>query len=209
MERASERIKSPGGQVLAVGVALLAGAAGVLVVAEDGPSALLSVCPWLALVAGLAWAVYWRPEVVVNDGGVRLVNVLRTIDVPWPALRGIGTKWALTLETEWGDFRAWAAPAPGRSAMRRELREQRSAARTVERRVPNLPAATTGRPSDLLHSDSGAAAAAVHERWRRLQRAGYLDAAVTEHSEVPVQWHWELLAGAAVLIALGVIGLLI
>src|SRR5690606_7610683 len=116
-------------QTLAVVVGLLSAAAAVLVVIEDGPSAALAVWPWLAVVAGLAWAVYWRPEVQVSDGGVRLVNVLNTVDVPWPALEAVDTKWALTLTTVWGRrYRAWAAPAPGRSAMRRELRQQGSPA---------------------------------------------------------------------------------
>ena len=209
MEGATERLKSPGGQTLAVGVGVLAAAAGVLVLIENGPSALLTVWPWLVLVGGVAWAVYWRPAVEVSDGGVRLVNVLRTIDVPWPALQAVETKWALTLETVWGRYRAWAAPAPGRSAMRRELRQQGSPARAIERRVPGMPTATMGRPSDLPHADSGAAAALVNERWRRMRDAGHLDGAIVEQDRVPGRWHWELLAGLAVLVAVGVTGLAI
>lgn len=203
------RLKAPLGQALAAGVGLLAAAAGVLAVAEAGPVALLTVWPWLVLVVGIAWAVYWRPEVRVTDAGVRLVNVLRTVDVPWPALRGIETKWALTLDTVWGRYRAWAAPAPGRSAMRRELREQNSPARRIERRVNRLPRETLGRPSDLTHTDSGAAAALVHEHWKRLQAAGHLDAATVEQDRTPVRWHWELAVGAGVLLAFGVVGLLV
>ena len=48
---------------------------------------------------GTCWAVFWRPVVAVDDGGVRLVNVLRTIDLPWPSILAIDTKWALTLIT--------------------------------------------------------------------------------------------------------------
>ena len=204
-----ERLKAPFGQVLTVGVGLLALAAGVLVTAEEGASALITVWPWLALASGLAWALYWRPEVRISDAGVRLVNVTRTIDVPWPALRGIETKWALTLDTVWGHYRAWAAPAPGRGALRRELREQNRAARQIDHRIPGLPANSTARPSDLPTTDSGAAAQIVHERWRRMRGAGHLDAGTVEHDRPPVRWHWELLAGAAALIALGVVGLFV
>lgn len=202
-----ERLKAPFGQVLAAGVGLLALAAGVLVITEEGPSALLSVWPWLALAAGLAWALYWRPEVRVSDAGVRLVNVVRTIDVPWPALRGIETKWALTLDTVWGRYRAWAAPAPGRSTLRREMRAQNQTARQIERRIPGLPANSSARPADLPSTDSGAAAQIVNERWKRLRAAGHLDTAVVEQDRPPVRWHWELLAGALVLAALGTLGL--
>lgn len=204
-----ERLKAPFGQALAVGVGLLALAAGVLVVSDEGASALLTVCPWLALATGVAWALYWRPEVRVSDAGVRLVNVTRTIDVPWPALRGIETKWALTLDTVWGNYRAWAAPAPGRSELRRQLREHNRAARHVDHRIPGLPANSMARPGDLPSTDSGAAAQIVHERWRRLRDAGHLAGAAVEQERAPVRWHWELFGGAAALIALGTFGLFV
>ena len=55
--------------------------------------------PWALLVGGACWATFWRPRVEVSDAGVRVVNVTRTIDIPWPALRDVDTKWALTLDT--------------------------------------------------------------------------------------------------------------
>lgn len=207
MEGNVESLKSSGGQMLAVGIAVLVAAAAVFVVLEDEFSAVLTVWPWLALVLWISWGMYWRPEVSVSDSGVRLVNVTRTIDVPWPALRSIDTKWALTLHTEWGRFRAWAAPAPGRSAMRREMRFDSTVVTPIGRRVPGMPTNTVGRPADLTHADSGAAAALVNSRWQRIRSAGYLDTPVIEHDRAPVRWHWELLAGAAVLAALGVVGI--
>lgn len=201
-----DRIKPAGGQVLAGATIALAAMAGAAITAEIGASALWKAWPWLVLVGGGAWALYWRPEVAVSDGGVRLVNVLHTVDVPWPALRGVETKWALTLDTVWGSYRAWAAPAPGRSAMKRELRDQRSLARSIDRRVPTLPPNTMGRTGDLLYTESGAAAMLVHGRWSRLRDAGHLDGAVLEHDRPQLRWHWELLTAAAVLLAVGVLG---
>jgi hypothetical protein len=202
-----DRLKPPGGQALAGAVSVLAAAAAALVTADEGLSALLTVWPWLGLAAGGAWALYWRPEVVISDGGVRVVNVLRTVDIPWPALRGLDTKWALTLDTVWGRYRAWAAPAPGRAAMRRELREYGSVARSIDRRVPGLPRQAIGRPADLPYTESGAAAIAINARWKRLREAGHLDAAAVERERPQVRWHWELLAGALALVALGTFGL--
>lgn len=207
---AAEHLKAPTGPLMAGTVMVLTAAAAVLVVIDEGPGMILSVWPWLGLVAGLAWAVYWRPEVAVSDGGVRLVNVWRTIDVPWPALRAIETKWALTLETVWGTYRAWAAPAPGRGALRQQWRNQRDPARAIDRRVPGLPAGHYGRPSDMVHTDSGAAAQVVNERWKRLREAGHLDgelAGVVEQGRPPVRWHWETFAAGGVLVALGLVGL--
>ena len=77
------------------------------------------VAPWAALVALACWATFWRPMVAVSPAGVRIVNVTRTIDIPWPAIQDVETKWALTLVTAYGRFTAWSAPAPGaRSALR-------------------------------------------------------------------------------------------
>ena len=97
---------------------------------RDGPSALWRAGPWLALVAGSCWALFWRPEVVVDDGGVRLVNVFRTIDVPWPSIQAVDTKWALTLITAYGRFTGWAAPAPG---MHEAVRAHRAATPSISR----------------------------------------------------------------------------
>jgi hypothetical protein len=191
--------------MLAGSVAALCLLAAVAVTAEEGPSTLLTVWPWLAIVVGLAWALYWRPEVRVTDAGVRLVNPLRTIDVPWPALEAVETKWALTLVTAWGSYRAWAAPAPGRSVMRQQLRHHVS----QDRRIPGLPAHSSARPSDLPHTESGAAAMAINEHWRRLRAGGHLDHAVVEHDRPPVRWHWEVVGGIAVLSAVGALGFML
>jgi hypothetical protein len=198
----TERIRSQFGPLLAGSVAALCLLAAGVVVAYEGPSTLLTVWPWLGIVGLLAWALYWRPAVFVTDAGVRLVNPLRTIDVPWPALEAIETKWALTLVTAWGRYRAWAAPAPGRSAMRQHLRQHVS----QDRRIPGLPANSSARPSDLPHTDSGAAAMAINEHWKRLRAGGHLDNAVVEHDRPPVRWHWELVGGIAVLAAIGALG---
>lgn len=221
-ERASrtgvDRAKAPTGQWLAGVVIAICAAAGVMTTIADGVETLLTVWPWLGLVAGGAWALYWRPEVVVSDAGVRLVNVVRTVDIAWPALRRIETKWALTLHTEWGRYRAWAAPAPGRTGMRHQLRQHTTvsgkpitsddterATRAIERRVPGTaPGGTYGRVGDLPVTDSGAAAQLVSARWRRVRASGQLG---TAPEAAPIRWHWELAAGAAGLIALGVLGL--
>jgi hypothetical protein len=201
----TERIRSQFGPLLAGSVAALCVLAAVVVVAEEGASTLLTVWPWLGIVTGVAWSLYWRPAVLVTDAGVRLVNPLRTIDVAWPALKSVETRWALTLVTVWGSYRAWAAPAPGRSVMRQQLRHHVS----QDRRIPGLPPNSSARPSDLPHTDSGAAAQAINEHWKRLRAGGHLDGAVVEHDRPPVRWHWEVAAGIAVLAALGALGFML
>lgn len=159
----------------------------------EGVGSALALLPWLALVSFLVWAAYWRPSLRVDDGGVRLINVLRTIDLPWPAIQRIDTKWALTLVTAYGRFTAWVAPAPGiRStvnlghARRAQVAESALAGDSI-------------RPGDLPGSPSGDAAVLVRRRWEELRDAGYLDDPRLEFTRVPVRWHWEIIAVAAAL----------
>ncbi|UNX55666.1 PH domain-containing protein [Georgenia sp. TF02-10] len=71
------------------------------------------------VLAVLGWAVFWRPAVLVSPAGVRVVNVFRTIEVPWSALEEVETRWGLRLHTTGGRVRAWATPARGGMAHRR------------------------------------------------------------------------------------------
>ena len=99
-------------QGLAVLVAIVAGVALVAFVVEDGPTAVLTSLAPIALVVALGWAVFWRPCAVVDDDGVTLVNVIRTVHVPWRRFRSAETRWALSITTT-GDrtFSSWAVPA--------------------------------------------------------------------------------------------------
>jgi len=165
----------------------------------EGSEAVAQVGPWLALVGLLTWALYWRPKVVVTAGGVRVVNVFRTIDVPWPAIKDVSTKWSLTIDTAFGSIRAWAAPAPGRQMMRRAQRE--------DHRVAGQRAGETARPSDLPQTESGAAAQIVRQRWLRHAEAGYLDNPQLEFGKLRSRWHWDVIGGLALLVPLVVVSL--
>ena len=169
--------------------------------ASEGLAAVLTVCPWMALVAGATWALYWNPRVVVNDGGVDVVNPFRTVAVPWPAIDDIDTRWALTLVTTFGSIRAWAAPAPGRQVMRRHAPE--------DRRMGGVRRGESVRPSDLPATESGAAASLVRQRWLRLQQAGHLDDRRIEFDTAPGHWHVRTIAAGMALAVLAGIGLAI
>jgi hypothetical protein len=163
--------------------------------AADG----LRFLPILALVSLLVWATFWNPRIEVTDGGVVLVNVLRTIDLPWPAIQRIDTKWALTLFTAYGSFTAWAAPAPGVTNAARL-----SGGGVLSRRaVPNsaMMSHDTIRPGDLPGSPSGDAAASLRRHWESLRDAGYLDNPQLEFQRVPVRWHVGLIAALVLLLA--------
>lgn len=158
-----------------------------------GVDAVVTVWPWLALVGYVSWAVFWRPLVSVDAAGVHVVNVFRTYDVPWPAIEAIDTKWALTLVTRLGTVRAWSAPAPGRHVQRR--------ARPADRRIGGVRGGEFARPSDLPHTESGAAALIVRQRWLRIRERGYLDDARVEFERMPARWHVSVIAGLVLFVA--------
>jgi hypothetical protein len=73
----------------------------------------------LGLVALTGYAVMWLPYVEVSEGGLAFRNVFRTVRLPWPAIEEVDGRYGLRVQTAYGRFTAWAAPAPaGRDRMR-------------------------------------------------------------------------------------------
>lgn len=117
----------------------LAGLVGVVVAALDGRDQVLSYSAPLVLFGLLGWAAFWCPLVEVSDGGVKVVNTWRTVQVPWPAIEEVEGRYGLRLRTAYGTVTAWGAPAPsGRS---RSLMGSSLSAATIEDRREELRAA--------------------------------------------------------------------
>lgn len=189
--------------VTAITVALCAVGLG-LVLVQDGIAEAARLLPWLVLIGGACWALFWRPKVTVSDGGVQLVNPLRTVDLPWPSIQLIDTKWALALRTSYGTYTAWAAPAPSRMQARKLTRGERG----------SLPESTfidgdAIRPGDAPDAPSGAVAMVIRRRWERLRDAGHLDAPVLEHERAPQRWHLRTIGAGIALVAIGLLTALI
>lgn len=189
------------GRVLAVVVAVCAGGGLLTGLVSDASATLPYVAPVL-LVAVWVWAAYWRPAVLVSPAGVELRNVTRTIELPWPTIQRVDTRYALTLHTAYGDYAAWAAPAPSRARV--------VTARSEDAR--HLPGSSYGaggsiRPGDLASSASGQAAMLVRARWEELRDAGVLDDPRVERARPRVRWHVGTLAAIGVLIAASVLTL--
>jgi hypothetical protein len=191
------------GRVLTVVIAVICAVALVLVGVGESFAATVRTAPWLLLVAGACWALFWRPAVIVDEGGVHVVNPFRTIDVPWPAIQDIDTKFALALITAYGRFTAWAAPAPG-------AREVLRASKAETRHLPKSTVRAGGiRPGDLPSSPSGGAALTIRRHWEQLRDAGYLDDPRLEHERAPVTWAVPVLVAGAVLVVLCVVSLFV
>ncbi|MDQ1606633.1 MAG: hypothetical protein QOJ18_1000 [Microbacteriaceae bacterium] len=194
--------------------ALLAAAALV-----NGTTIRLSDLAPAVLVSLLAWEALWRPFVQIDDDGVTLGNVLRTITVPWAALVHVDTKFALTLYTPGRHYAAWAAPAPGRGASNRAARAQgvsRPRAPMVGQPMVDLEAGSSSvlgdqgsRPGDLLGTESGDAAYLVRSRWTALRDAGRLEVGAAETTKVTVAWHLPTAIALVLLLAATIIAIAI
>jgi hypothetical protein len=162
--------------------------------------ALVRSAPWLMLGCVVVYAVFWRPDIAVDDAGVRLRNPVRDVTIPWAELDGIDTRFALTLVTRHGRHQSWAAAAPGRPGLLQ---------RTARQGEGDLPAwmpdsLRAQRASSDLRADSGAAAFLVEQRWAawRLTRAG--GDAGGQTSRAVVRWNAALAATATLLLLSGV-----
>jgi Bacterial PH domain len=162
---------------------------------EGGGAAAAQALLPAAFVALGAWAVLWRPLVSVEDDGVLLRNVARSIRVPWAALIDVETRWALTLRVPGAAYSALAAPAPGRTTAMVARRRERQ----------HGPAEYSGaaggrsRPGDLAGTASGDAAYLVRERWHRLREAGGIELGQADLVRAEVRWHWLTLGALAAL----------
>jgi hypothetical protein len=131
-------IRSRWSQALGVAMVVL-GLVGAVTTTFEGFDSLRTYGAPMLLFAMLGWAAFWQPHVEVSDGGVRVANTWRTVEVPWPAITEIEGRYGLRLQTPYGAVTAWAAPAPsGRSRVRSGSSE---AAQIVNARLEELRAA--------------------------------------------------------------------
>lgn len=63
----------------------------------------------LALV--LLWLFVVRPKAVIHADGIRLVNPLRVVDLSWPVITQVRSRWALELFAGSTRYTAWGIPA--------------------------------------------------------------------------------------------------
>ena len=147
----------------------------------------LAVVP-AAFAAIAVWAMLWNPRVVVSDKNVVIVNVLRSIVIPWPALIDVDTKYSLSLRTPRGNYSAWAAPAPGRTGVAMARRAERRHGSSAQ--SPDMGGRE--RPGDLITTESGEAAYLVRERWHELIESGAVEAGIANSISETVRWHWFL-----------------
>lgn len=76
----------------------------------------------LVLALVLVWLFVVRPAAVIHEEGIRLVNPLRVVDLTWPAIAEVRSRWALELFADGARYTAWGIPAdPKRPRYGREI----------------------------------------------------------------------------------------
>lgn len=176
------------GRVLTIAAGVVALGAVVAVWAQDGLGEVLRALPLAGGVALAVWALFWRPAVVVSDGGVLIRNPFRSTHVPWPTYRGLTVQWSLVVHTTDGDVTAWAAPRSSGTAARM-------------RRSGDDPVVATPTQDARLPATAEDVAAAIDARHRELTEAGFLRDAERARTAAGIrpERHWHLATIAALL----------
>jgi hypothetical protein len=190
------------GRVLAVITMAVCAAGVVAVFFTDAVSGLRYVWPIL-LVATVAWAVFWRPSLRVEEHGITVENVFCTFFVPWPAIQQIDTRYSLTLQTSRRRVTVWAAPAPGRHrTLGLASKDFDGVTDTARGEHGDL------RPADAITTPTGNLAQLIRGHWEGLGERGLLALGEEPEAET-VTWHRVTIGVLAVLTAATLIGLLV
>lgn len=188
------------GRILAgVVVAICLGGLVSLAVLGDWANLVRTVWP-LAFLCLLVGALFWRPMIRIEEHRVTVVNVFRTIEVPWPAIERIDTRFTLTLYTPGRKVPVWAAPGPG----------LRGAVAIDRADVRNLTESAYGpgrsvRPGDAVSTSSGQVAFVLRQRWEALQDAGHLESGTVEEDSLRVVTHWGTIIALALSLVASVV----
>ena len=160
-------------------LAIVFSAIGAISLAAEPISVLLTKI-WIYIWFGFfAWLLFWNPSIRVSESEIVVDNIFRFTTLNWSSIKRIDTKYSLTLETEKGVVRAWAAPAPSRYA-------GFLANKSEAEHLPESSFIGNGlvRPGDLTSSDSGVAAYVIRSHWEQLRDKNQLGA----ESVVNTRW---------------------
>lgn len=156
VELREARTLRPGSSV-AVGIAAVAIGLVFIVSALLGAERNWALVGTTTLGVVLLWLFIVRPCVVIHAEGVRIVNPLRTLDITWPMIDEVRSRWALEVVVQGRRCTAWGVPAETARPRGRELLRRT----TGQRRPDEATAADYGRRPKVV---ARVVAAEIEER---------------------------------------------
>lgn len=155
-------------------------------IAWSNPAELTQSVPILMAGAGIVGLLFYLPRVEVSDGGITMVNVLRTTHVPWPNFARAEARWNLVVTSTEGEHTSWALPASSGTARR------------LTRKVGEETQSNTAE----------GAAWAIGERYAALKNAGHIKKSTRGATQVETTINQSTLILGSIIILLLVLGFL-
>lgn len=155
---------------------------------------------WLLAVALLIWVVMVRPSLILSTEGIGLRNLVRDIDISWPVVDLVESRWNLKVYDAQGhSWGSWAI-----SAQRPSGRGMRPAGTGGMGLFPGRM--TVPEPGDTGMRNPSASAAAIADQIRDAQedyaRALRQGAMAPQEARVTVRPAWPSIAAIAVAVIL-------
>lgn len=129
---------------------------------EGGVAELLRLGAYPLLVAAVAWAVFWRPGVILDEESVTVINVVRSVRLPYRAITEITTRWGLSLRTAHREVTAFSAPT--RSLRRRSRLASRQATKAADDTASGARGEALRPGQQRIYGDTDSLAAAIRQR---------------------------------------------
>lgn len=162
----------------------------IMALALVGLAGFVAVGDWLgftrnfgtiAFIAVMVWAVFWRPELVVAEEGVRVVNVFATHEIPWQTIESVDTRYSVSIHTARGKVSVWASPSPKRRGGRLQQ-------------------------DDTAGTDPGQIAQLLRQHWESVRDNGNgVAAAASAPSTQHRRWHRKTIIASVALLVIGII----
>jgi len=205
-------VRTARSRILAAFVIVIAAVVGVSLLTSVPVPRSLALLGLPIVVIVVTWALYWRPRVNLDPRNITLVDVVRTVQIPWSRVRDFDVRFGLGVNTTQPTaqpgsvkkYSAWALPAAGRTIVRPT---GKSADGGATPGAPRRPELRPGMPTPLR--------TVLDYRAQRTATSGALDTTTPDAEAVGVEtsqpheaaapivtrWNWGVIA--ALVVAVG------
>ncbi|HKU09765.1 MAG TPA: hypothetical protein VJQ61_00820 [Sinomonas sp.] len=173
-------LRAQSSRVVAVFIWLACSAFVVLSFSMGAADGLLRFGPWAALAAWIGFAVLWQPCIVLDAGGMTIVNPLKIHRIPFAEVSDLKVGMAVAVEAGGRRFTSWGGPTPRGSFSANldfQRRSQIQVLTPTDERLPAPSAVDPDRDSirqawEEAKRNPAAESAALSTRWNTLNIVG-------------------------------------